>query len=110
MTSTLTLDPHAAGQLAERVDGSGALLGSRVQRLGGGLTAPGDPWRVDAALSAVTDVARARLLAIASDLIFTADALRSAVGSYRAADDRSAARLGALARNPRPAPLGERPW
>lgn len=110
MTPTLTLNAQAAGRLADRVDRSGALLHSQAHRLGGGVTAPGDPWRVDAALSTVTDVACARLLAVASDLIFTAETLRSAVVSYGAADDRSAARLASLAGHPRPAPLRERAW
>ena len=110
MTSTLTLNAPAAGRLADRVDRSGALLRSQAHRLGGGVLVPADPWHVDAALSAVTDVACARLLAVASDFIFTADALRSAVVSYRAADDRSAARLAALGEHPRPAPVGYHPW
>lgn len=101
MTRTLTLDIPAAGRLADRVDRSGGMLRAGADRLGGGVAAPADPWRADAALSEVTGVACARLLAVASDFVYTADALRAALVSYGTADDRSAARLAAL---------GERPW
>ena len=90
-------DPKAAGALAATMSDVGAAFGPVAGRLRA-TPAPGggDPWRADPALAAVTGVACARLLAVASEFDLVALALRAAVVSYRAADDRAVARFAAL--------------
>jgi hypothetical protein len=118
--SELMFDPTAAGALARRAGRAGAAFGAVAGRLNGLPAGGADPWRVDAALVTATDAACARLLAVAAEFDLVAFALRAAVVSYRAADDRTAARFAGLAgaaptgwpaplgspRRPGPAPAG----